>query len=110
MPDYRSNSVGIRFAQSHAILCLTHFTGSHHLHCAGDFLSVFNTRNLGSYFFSAGHCLICSLGAFNYFLPGLSCLKLLKGGLKLGFNVIIVVAGFVDLTNQIAVFTVHVGQ
>src|SRR5690606_35646020 len=53
--DDTADGVGVGLAQLHALLRLAHLARGHHLHGAGDLLSILDTRDLAAYLFSAGH-------------------------------------------------------
>ena len=55
MANDSANFFRVWLSGFHAILRFTHFARSNHLHSTGDFLSIFNTTNLGTNFFSDRH-------------------------------------------------------
>ena len=55
MPDDLGNFFGVGAGGLHPHLRFAHFAGCHLFHRSRDFLSIFDTRNLHSNFFTYGH-------------------------------------------------------
>ena len=63
-----ANTLRVGASSAHALLRFAHLARGHHLHGLGDLLSIFDTRDLNTYFFCTGHCGVAKV------LPGVSCL------------------------------------
>jgi hypothetical protein len=92
----------VRPSRSHAFLCLAHFARRHHFHGFGDFLSTFNTLDFGSYLFGAGHA--------DTRLTDVVGLEIFRDLLQARFDLIVEVAGRVDLGDQFGVVRPRMGQ
>ena len=88
MANHGRNSLRIGSSCEHLVLSTPHLARCHHFHCRGDLLSVFNTRDLGLYFFAARHCQILLVDAVGF--------EVFDGRCNLACDIIVVVASCVD--------------